>query len=472
MEEIRQTERPWEMTFQGVAAAESPASPAEGGSKGPKKLKLKFDKRKHDKQEDPERSAKQPKPEPVPVPIPVPKPRVTEWIEAELPPGVEEGEMFVAKSSRTRGDWKAPFPADGDDGDHWKFEFDIETGECLQQEQMPLSEEDQERKKGEKAEIATLKKRHKQEEGRLQREQNRRKPKGRISAFWCFQQARRGELLSDNPELEGSVTGQSKALSRLWKSLSKEEAKPYYEEAGLDTRRFQGEAEQHKAQCGEEKQSLRLTHQRELADLKDRHRRQRLGEIVDIDPRSDWSLETEFNLTTDEDVEKCLDRSALERCPLGDALACYTHLRSMETVYGVSAFLLEDFLCALVSGSETKLLAEMHMSLLRALNIREINKALQDNSGHSDHLLLNWFSMNTHTWPELLRQTCEFFTHMPLAALGIYLSPKKGHVDENTAGEVPLAVDYKQTGESTATCAPHSKTHRPLHWLVQMTRLG
>ena len=274
-----------------------------------------------------------------------------------------------------------------------------------------------------------------------QQNNKKRKPKGRISAFWCFINAQRSEAVADNPEIGSNVVAQSKLISQLWRQLPKADQAPYYEESTRDTTRHQTEHAVWKAQCEEEKSALKEEHEVNVESLKERHEKQRRGEIVDEDPRSNWSLQNEFDLTSTADIDAHLDRSALTRCAVGDALAVYVHLRSMETVYGLSAFLLQDFLCGLASRRVNRLLSEIHICLLKVLNIQEVNEALQDDSGDTDHFLLNWFSANNQTWPELLRQSIEQFVNMPLELLSSYLSPVAGHVPYEVSKEaIPTTV--------------------------------
>eukprot|EP01046_Picozoa_sp_COSAG06_P043066 COSAG06_NODE_5587_length_3382_cov_1.369479_1_plen_1042_part_01 len=353
-------------------------------------------------------------------------PRATEWVTVALPPDVEPGEPFaVDTGTRER---QVVFPKGGRRGDNWKFELDTLSGRVVSHVQLALTDAEKDQRKSESEDVARENQRFQIEMRVLEAEQKKTKPKGRMSAFWNFCGAQRAEALADHPELGGRVVDQSKLLSEMWKKLPKAQQQPYYEQSERDSARHKVEHQAWKTKCDQEKRALTSQHEANLEELIDRHERQRRGEIVDEDPRSNWSLQSQFDLTSTADIDAHLDRSSLTRCSVGDALAMYTHLRSMETVYGTSAFLLQDFLCGLAAGRENKLLSEIHLVLLKVLNIEQVNNALADDSGDSDHFLLNWFSGNYHTWPELLRQTCEHFATMPLDALSIYLSPTAGHV--------------------------------------------
>ena len=122
-----------------------------------------------------------------------------------------------------------------------------------------------------------------------------------------------------------------------------------------------------------------------------------------------WTVEQHLKCYDDEIVDTALDRSHLNRCYLGDALAVFAHIRALEVFYGISSFFLEDFLCALASNGESKLLIEIHCALLRVLSMRKVNDALEDHSGASDPYLLRWLNLTPHTWPELLREWSEDF---------------------------------------------------------------
>ena len=54
------------------------------------------------------------------------------------------------------------------------------------------------------------------------------------------------------------------------------------------------------------------------------------------------------------------------------------------------------------------------MMLLRALSMAQINSAMLDKTGDSDHYLLYWLSINAHNWPELLRRYAELYVSQPL----------------------------------------------------------
>ena len=129
----------------------------------------------------------------------------------------------------------------------------------------------------------------------------------------------------------------------------------------------------------------------------------------------EWeSLEQHFGCHADEEVSATLDRKELTRCALGDALAIYSLLRTIGSEIGLGVFLLEDFLCALASNVQNRLLSEVHMMVLRALNMPQVNVALEDESGESDHYLLHWLSINAHNWPELFRRYAELYVSQPL----------------------------------------------------------
>jgi hypothetical protein len=130
---------------------------------------------------------------------------------------------------------------------------------------------------------------------------------------------------------------------------------------------------------------------------------------------TDWAIiDQHFDVNPIEQVEKTLDRSDLPRCCVGDALAVYVHIRSMETFYGLAPFLLEEFLAALAATAESSILSEIHMKLLKVLNGLQVSTAMTEVSGDSDHYLLYWLSMDSVNWPELLRRYAELYVAQPL----------------------------------------------------------
>jgi len=95
--------------------------------------------------------------------------------------------------------------------------------------------------------------------------------------------------------------------------------------------------------------------------------------------------------------------SLAQRC-LGDALNVYTHLQIFHPILRLTVFSLEQFLCALASGAENKLLSEIHLCALRLLMAEPLSSGKEDFTGQQDHFLLTWISMNGLTWPEHLRR--------------------------------------------------------------------
>lgn len=471
MAQIRQTSRPWELTFrmqQSELTAETsprdftkprlilsaPATSSQAGRDPGKRRDKKAKKEKKHKKEKKEKLVRKEKktrfqdpsgsagiaersPQPLVLKRPVQgndghiAPRQTEWVTVSLPYDVEPGEPFtVATDTEQR---QVLFPEGGQGGDSWKFELDKLNGKVVSQLQVQLTESEKRQRESEREDMDREEERFQMELGLLGTEEKNNKPKGRMSAFWCFCGAHRNDIQA---KLPGRVTEQSKLLSKMWRELPKAEQQKHYEESERDQVRHKAESTAWKKRYDHERKTLNEKHQANIQELRDRHERQRRGEIVDVDPRSSWSLQTQFDLTSTADIDAHLDRSSLPRCSVGDALSAYTYLRSMETVYGLSAFLLEDFLCGLASGRENHLLSQIHICLLKVLKIEEVNAALADDSGDSDHLLLNWFSVNYHTWPELLRQACDYYVTMPLSALSKYLSPAAGHVPPENRDDI------------------------------------
>ena len=369
--------------------------------------------------------------DPRPLVLKRPLQRETEWVKVSLPPEVEAGEPFVVTTADGQHR-QVLFPTGGQTGDSWKFELDQQSGEVVSELQVELTETERRQREAERQQREAEKEDIQREEESFQEklqllelEEKNQKPKARMSAFFWFCGAHRETVAA---QLPGRVTEQSKMLSQMWKELPRAAQQPYYDDSERDNERNKADSAAWKKRFDSERAALTQEHTANLAELRERHKRQRRGEIVDEDPRSSWSLQTQFDLTSTADIDAHLDRSSLQRCSVGDALSTYMHLRSMETVYGLAAFRLQDFLCGLVSSRENVLLSEIHICLLKVLRIEEINAALADDSGDSDHLLLQCFSVNYHTWPALLGQACGRYVSMPLQELSEYLSPAAGHV--------------------------------------------
>ena len=80
-----------------------------------------------------------------------------------------------------------------------------------------------------------------------------------------------------------------------------------------------------------------------------------------------------------------------------------------------SPFSLDDFLCGLSYGAESKIITEIHVVVLRALTAHHLGSAMEDDTGEHDHYLLCWMSLDGHNWPELLRRYGELYVSQPLA---------------------------------------------------------
>ena len=131
----------------------------------------------------------------------------------------------------------------------------------------------------------------------------------------------------------------------------------------------------------------------------------------------DWEfVEHHFESFNFEEVEMTLDRENLPRCVVGDIVGIFGLLRNLQSELGLGVFLLDELFCALAapSGAQNRLLTDVHVMLLRALNMPQVNTAMSDRTGDSDHYLLYWLNLNAHNWPELMRRYAELYVSQPL----------------------------------------------------------
>eukprot|EP01043_Picozoa_sp_COSAG02_P008396 COSAG02_NODE_268_length_26526_cov_28.495554_3_plen_765_part_00 len=131
----------------------------------------------------------------------------------------------------------------------------------------------------------------------------------------------------------------------------------------------------------------------------------------------DWEfVEHHFESFNIEEVEMTLDREYLPRCVVGDVVGIFSLLRNLQSELGLGVFVLDELFCALAAprGEQNRLLTDVHVMLLRALNMPQVNTAMSDRTGDSDHYLLYWLSLNAHNWPELMRRYAELYVSQPL----------------------------------------------------------
>jgi transcriptional regulator with XRE-family HTH domain len=114
---------------------------------------------------------------------------------------------------------------------------------------------------------------------------------------------------------------------------------------------------------------------------------------------------------------------SLEERALGDLLSVYAQLRMFFNMPGlvIGFFTLEQFMAALASTEENRLLSEMHLCLLRYLKYNDINDAVARSGASSARMseieLLPWLVMHGLSWPEMLRK----FAEEKVAAGGVLL---------------------------------------------------
>jgi hypothetical protein len=101
---------------------------------------------------------------------------------------------------------------------------------------------------------------------------------------------------------------------------------------------------------------------------------------------------------------KPLPEPSLTERAMGDTLDIYAHLQVYSAMLKLTMFPLEQFMCALASSSENKLLSEVHMCALRVLTNETLEESKEDYIGQQDHYLLTWVGLNGITWPEHLRR--------------------------------------------------------------------
>eukprot|EP01043_Picozoa_sp_COSAG02_P041561 COSAG02_NODE_3456_length_6705_cov_54.526037_1_plen_1765_part_10 len=114
---------------------------------------------------------------------------------------------------------------------------------------------------------------------------------------------------------------------------------------------------------------------------------------------------------------------SLEERALGDLLSIYSQLRMFFNMPGlvIGFFSLEQFMAALASTEENRLLAEMHLCLLRYLKYNDIidavTKSGATNARMSEIEVLPWLVMHGLSWPEMLRK----YADEKVAAGGVLL---------------------------------------------------